>query len=177
MAPTTDVMEMMRPERCFIIGRTQARARRKAAVRSVSTTSFQASSFMRITSVSRVMPALLTRTSMRPNSATVSATALAEASPSQTLSTMPRPLPSSSAMRAVMRSAPASLVAVPTTVAPAFTKASRMAAPMPRLVPVTSATRPSSALAENVVICLSPNFSSAFRAPRRARRRRRCCGR
>jgi [acyl-carrier-protein] S-malonyltransferase len=51
---------MMRPWRCFIIGRSTARLQRNTAFRLVSSTASQSASFMRMARVSRVMPALLT---------------------------------------------------------------------------------------------------------------------
>src|SRR6218665_1659228 len=56
MEPTTLEMLMMRPKRCFIIGRMAARLTRKTAFRLVSSTASQSSSFMRMARVSRVMP-------------------------------------------------------------------------------------------------------------------------
>ena len=52
---------MMRPRRSFIMRRRHALDRRNTAVRLVAITSSQSSGFMRSSSVSRVMAALLTR--------------------------------------------------------------------------------------------------------------------
>ncbi len=57
---------MMRPKRCFIIGRIAARLSRNTALRLVSSTASQSSSFMRMASVSRVIPALFTSTCRPP---------------------------------------------------------------------------------------------------------------
>jgi len=67
--PTTDVTEMMRPKRAFIIDRAAARINRNAASRLIRMTSSNSSSFMRIRRLSRVTPALLTRMSSLPLSA------------------------------------------------------------------------------------------------------------
>ena len=66
LEPTTEVIEMMRPQRFFIIGRSTARARRKVAVRFTRRTSSHSSSFIRIKRLSRVMPALEMRMSSPP---------------------------------------------------------------------------------------------------------------
>ena len=54
----------MRPQRFFIMPRSTARDRRKAAVRLTAITWSHSSSFMRMKRLSRVMPALLTRMSI-----------------------------------------------------------------------------------------------------------------
>ena len=64
--PTTEVMLTMWPARCRSIGRKAAWMHRKTPVRLVARTLSQSSGFMRSTSVSRVMPALLTRMSSLP---------------------------------------------------------------------------------------------------------------
>ena len=57
---------MIRPARCFIIGRSTACAQANAAVRFVARTASQSAGFIRTMSWSRAMPALLTRMSIRP---------------------------------------------------------------------------------------------------------------
>ncbi len=106
----------MRPPRAFIMPRSTPRDSRKTADRFVSTTAFQSSSFIRIASVSCVMPALLTRMSRRPDALWIDAMAASQAAASLTSSTMPRPPLAASA--SPIAAAPASDVAVPTTVAP-----------------------------------------------------------
>ena len=56
----------MRPPRCFSIGCSAAWHSVKVAVRLVASTASQSSRFIRSSSWSRVMPALLTRMSIRP---------------------------------------------------------------------------------------------------------------
>src|SRR5262249_42439638 len=97
-------------------------------------------SFMRIRSWSRVMPALFTRIVMTPNSFATSSISASTAPGSVTLSR--RPTPPCTASAAPIASAPASDVAVPTTFAPSAARRFAIAAPMPRLAPVTSATSP-----------------------------------
>ena len=65
ITPEIDVMLTIRPARWRSIGRSTALVTRKADLRLVSSTASQSSSDMRMISVSRVIPALLTRTSMR----------------------------------------------------------------------------------------------------------------
>src|SRR2546427_4785403 len=61
-------MLMMRPLRAFIMPRMTALLVRNTLVRLVSMIDAQSSSFMRISRLSRVMPALLTRIEIGPNS-------------------------------------------------------------------------------------------------------------
>src|SRR5690606_14347415 len=100
----------------------------------------QSSSFIRISRLSRVMPALLTRMVTGPNSLPMASTRASTPAPSVTPRTRPAPPPA--ARRAPTAAAPASLGAVPTTVAPCAANSSAMAAPIPRLAPVTSAISP-----------------------------------
>jgi len=69
VTPTTEVTEMIRPKRAFIIGLAAARISRNAASRLIRMTSSNSSSFMRIKRLSRVTPALLMRISSFPPSA------------------------------------------------------------------------------------------------------------
>ena len=75
---------MIRPPCCFNIGRIAACDSRKVAVRLVASTASQSSRFMRRSSWSRVMPALLTRMSRRPNLSTMAAGSRSSATPSVT---------------------------------------------------------------------------------------------
>src|SRR3546814_20449206 len=61
VTPITEAMLTMRPRRAFIIPRITALQLRKTLVRLVSRIACQSSSFIRISRLSRVMPALLTR--------------------------------------------------------------------------------------------------------------------
>src|SRR6185437_15985719 len=100
------------------------------------------SSFMRISNWSRVMPALLTRIERPPRSFTIVSINPSTAAPSVTFNT--RPSPPCADSRCVMACAPASEVAVPITFAPCAASSSAIAAPMPRVAPVTSAISPCS---------------------------------
>ena len=134
----------MRPARDFIMPRSTARESTKALFRLVDWMSSHSSSFMRMSRLSRVTPALFTRIETGPTCAATLSTSAAQAAESRTSSTRPVPCPPASAIAFVMRSAPASVVAVPTTFAPAFARAIAIASPMPREAPVTSATCPCS---------------------------------
>ena len=112
---------------------------------------------MRISSWSRVMPALLTRIETGANSLAIASTSASTAAPSQTSST--RPWPPSAARRSPIAAAPFSLVAVPMTVAPRRARVSAMAAPMPRLAPVTRAISPASGREEASVMEGAPEGS------------------
>src|SRR5579885_975028 len=86
------------------------------------------------------MPALLTRIDTAPNSLAIASISASTAAASVTSRT--RPTPPCAASRSPIAAAPASLVAVPITFAPARARVSAIAAPMPRLAPVTRATSP-----------------------------------
>ena len=75
-------MLMIRPRRLFIIGRAAARVNRNVPRRLMLITASHCSSFMRTMTLSRVMPALLTRMSSVPHSLTTSSTT----SPTRSLS-------------------------------------------------------------------------------------------
>src|SRR5262245_60310435 len=132
-------MLMMRPARRLIMARTAARARRKPALRFMSSTACQSSSFIRMASMSRVMPALLTRMSILPVAVSAAAHSLSASATSPRLLTMtcvrsPRDFASSSSA--------AARVPVNTTTAPCACSARAMAPPMPPDAPVTSAALP-----------------------------------
>src|SRR5690606_6459970 len=117
------------------------------------------------------MPALLTRMLIAPCSAAMASTRVSTAALSQTSST--RPLPPWSASRAAMACAPPSLVAVPFTVAPLAARRSAIAAPIPRLAPVTRATSPfSNVFMELPRLCGTnrsrPGFTRRIEVGRRA---------
>src|SRR5690242_418730 len=86
------------------------------------------------------MPALLTRIETPPCSFAISSMSASIAAPSVTLSA--RPSPPCGARRSPIARAPDSVVAVPMTFAPSAASSSAIAAPMPRLAPVTSAVSP-----------------------------------
>src|SRR6202050_2424982 len=134
-----DVTLMMRPRRSLSLLLIYALQRRNTPVRSVEITCSQSSAFMRRSSMSRVMAALLMRIVGRALVASRSAASASIEAASPTFRTAPRPCTPASETAALISAAPASLVAVPTTRAPAFASASAMARPMPREAPVTRA--------------------------------------
>src|SRR5690606_3259423 len=102
---------------------------------------------MRMSRLSRVMPALLTRIETGPNSFAIASTSASTDAASVTSSL--RPCPPAACSRSPIAAAPPSEVAVPTTVAPSAASSSAIAAPIPRLAPVTSATSPCNTLSIN----------------------------
>src|SRR5690606_32212343 len=95
---------------------------------------------MRISRPSRVMPALLTRIDSGPISLPIASISASTWPGTDTSST--RPWPPCADSRSPIAAAPDSEVAVPITVAPCAASVSAIAAPMPRLAPVTSAISP-----------------------------------
>ena len=87
-----------------------------------------------------MIPALLTRMSIAPNSSLMLFSVAAIESTSVTFRARPLPF---SPRYSLIAAAPPSDVAVPITLAPRSTKSSAIARPIPRLAPVTSATLPS----------------------------------
>ena len=134
----------MRPHRALVMPRTHALLSRYKAVRLVSITACHSSSFIRMMMLSWVIPALLTSTNGSPRSALMSANKASMLVASVTLSTRPRPSRDNRASLIV--SAPCSEVAVPTTINPASASTPAIAAPIPRLAPVTKATLRDSSL-------------------------------
>src|ERR1700730_4497865 len=120
--------------------RTHALHRRNTPVRLVAMTASQSSGFMRTSSVSRVMAALLTRIVGSSPALSSSPTSASTEAAFPASSTAPRPLHPCDASAALKRAAPSALVDVPITRAPAPPRVSAMAWPMPREAPVTSAT-------------------------------------
>jgi hypothetical protein len=120
--------------------RTAARHSRKVAVRLTSITACQSSSDIRITSPSRVMPALFTRMSTDPIAAAARLTSASTSAASDRLqgSTWARP---PRLRRQRLQAAQPGCPTGPTT-APAPCKARAIAAPMPPEAPVTSAVLP-----------------------------------
>ena len=132
---------MMRPLRCLIIGLSTACTLVNAAVRFVWMTASQSSRFIRSISVSRVMPALFTRMSMRPLPAMMAATAASTPAASVTSSPIDSADPPASRIASAVPLA-FSPRAAATTCAPAAARRVATARPMPRDAPVTRATRP-----------------------------------
>src|SRR5881296_801216 len=121
MAPAVDAMLITRPPLCCrIMSFVAARVTRNAPRRLTSMTRSQSSSFMRTRRPSRMTPALLTRMSTPPRTAP--------------------PRASSSLAERWSRSASRPET---TTAAPSSASNVAIARPMPRLPPVTIATRPS----------------------------------
>ena len=81
---------MMRPRRSRIMPLLARRAQRKAPVRLTSMTSSNSSSVIRMSSWSRVTPALATSTSTGPCAASISANAASTLAVSRTSPTTPR---------------------------------------------------------------------------------------
>ena len=115
---------------------------RKTEPRFVPMTASQSSGFIRRSSVSRVMPALLTRMVTAPSRDSISETAASQAAPSATSRAMPRPFAPADFSESSIAAMPVGPVAVPMTVAPCAASAIAIARPMPRDAPVTSATSP-----------------------------------
>jgi hypothetical protein len=132
---------------------------RNTAFRLVSSTASQSSSFMRMASWSRVMPALLTSTCSAPCSLTMASIRPSAAAASLTSSAAPRQ-PACAARAALILPAPSSVVAVPMTFMPRAASACAIAAPMPREAPVTRATWPAMTVSD-----IRFPSSSLFRPP------------
>src|SRR2546425_1001282 len=132
----------MRPLRCFSIGRRAAWVQRKTPVRFVARTCCQSSSFMRRTRLSRVMPALFTRWSIRPWAFTTSSKAASTEARSATSIARASALPPAAVISATASARRARSRAVRTTVAPSAANALAIARPMPRDAPVTNETLP-----------------------------------
>ena len=104
--PTTELTLTTRPKRCFIMVRAAVLQHRKAPFKLVARTASKSSSFIRITRSSRVMPALLTRMSMRPNSFTTPSSRAFTAAASVTSARTPRAgLPRAAQAASVSRAA------------------------------------------------------------------------
>ena len=107
---------MIRPLRAFIMGRITTCESLNTELKLVEITSDHSSPFIRIAKLSLVIPALLTKISMRPNSLTMPSMMLSHAASSVTFKTLAEP--PCGFKRAAIAWAPASVVAVPITVAP-----------------------------------------------------------
>src|SRR5262249_40574432 len=138
-----EVMLMITPWRCFIIARVTARVSAKAPRRLASSWRSQSWSLIRITRPSIAIPALFTRTSIRPWSAITFSTAWLAAELSATSNRIALPLAPAPATSCSVSSAAAWLDAYPMTpAAPRSRTAGARARPMPREPPVISATLP-----------------------------------
>ena len=140
----TEATLIIFPLPCSTITRPAAWESRKTAFKFTCITSSQSRSLNSRTGVRRMMPALLTRISRPPNSATTRATnsfrSLACASSKLTLSERKR-RPRARTRVAVFSSEP---LPNPAISAPASAKATAIACPKPRPAPVTRATLSSS---------------------------------
>src|SRR6202142_4401389 len=132
-------MLTMRPWCSLSMRRRHALVSRNTAERLTFRVCSQSSLFMRRISASRAMPALLTRIVGSPSAAASAATSESVDAGSPAFQTAPRPRTSASRKASLIRAAPSSEVAVPTTKAPAPASRSAIARPIPREAPVTSA--------------------------------------
>src|SRR5690554_1402930 len=131
---------MIRPCRAFIIGLAAARARRNADSRLTFSTSDQSSSDIRMTSPSRVIPALFTNMSSLPSFSTTVGTSASTCSASErSHGTTICPSPFSSGINSISARF---LVPDSATFAPRSANALAMAEPIPPDAPVTSAVFP-----------------------------------
>ena len=132
---------MMRPQRCFIMAGSTCWHAKKAACRLICRTRSQSSRFMRTARPSRVTPALLTSTSMRPNrSSTLPKPSRIESNDSRFIFTA-RTCP----LQARIFSTNSSFFSISgeagTISKPARHNVKAISRPIPRLAPVTTATR------------------------------------
>src|SRR6267143_3327221 len=137
--PTIEATLMMRPDFCLMRCGTTARVVRKTPRRLMSRTRSNSSSVRSCRGAGfGPTPALLTRTSMRPNFSSVWSTRFLAESALRTSCLMPRlPLPSFLALSF----ASSSRMSASTTQAPWSATASAMPSPMPRAPPVMMTTR------------------------------------
>src|SRR3990170_5025761 len=143
-------MLTIRPPRCRIICRDTALVTRKVPFRFVRTTVSKSSSERRMRRLSRVTPALFTRTSIRPCSEITAWTAASTRGASPTSKGDRTPLPPALSIPASTSRAAASLLAkFRTTTAPSEANLSATARPIPRDAPVTSATFPARRIVRN----------------------------
>src|SRR5690242_9983926 len=157
-------MVMMRPKRRRIMPRMTARDRRKAPVRLISSTFSQSSSFRRSASMSRVMPALLTRMSTLPIAASDSFTRRSRSAASSILAVMTW---ARSPISAFSASSASARVPESTTAAPWRCSPLAMAPPMPPEAPVTSAALP---VRSNMELSRSGGLEEGFGVGRRVHR-------
>src|SRR3989442_944645 len=144
MAPAVDAMLITRPPLfCRIMSFVAARVMRNAPRRLTSMTRSQSSSFMRTRRPSRMTPALLTRMSTRPNRCLAASTNRSASSRITASATTPRTAPPRASSSLAERWSRSASRPETTTAAPSSASNVAIARPMPRLPPVTIATRPS----------------------------------
>src|SRR6266508_3831198 len=135
------ILMILPPARAIMTGAT-ARARRNMEVRFVASTRSHSSSVTSTVFFSSVMPALLTRMSTGPSVVPTSRTAASISAARVTSSRKPPARLPGRRISSAVFSAWSIERAQQATSAPAAPSASAMARPIPRLAPVTSATRP-----------------------------------
>ncbi len=163
MSPMIDDTMMMRPKRCLTISRAASRASRNPAVRSVSMTDCHSSSLVSSSGLRMMVPALLTRMSMRSSPAMDLFTAAASAtSKGRMRATVPASRSVAARDSSVAGSRP-----LRTSSAPAPASAWAIAQPRPREAPVTSAIFPAT-LKSGPVAIIRPPDPLRSRVPRRS---------
>src|SRR5581483_918250 len=139
---------------------------RCAPVRLVASTSSQSARFMRMTSVSRVMPALLTRISILPNRAIAAFVADLMSSSLATSILKAAAFPPAPVISPTTAASLSWLRAASATAAPASASASAQERPMPCEAPVTSATCPSRLVVGSGMIAGTRDYSGKGRVTR-----------
>ena len=141
--PTTDEMFTIRPEPRSSMCSRAGLDMKNAPDRFTWMTLFQSSSLILRTGRSAVMPALLTRMSRRPCCSMTSWTERRQSSGEETLPWWIEPLVPASSISLQKVSAFSRLPAYPAaTTAPCDARLRQIARPIPRVPPVTKATRP-----------------------------------
>ena len=133
---------MILPLRLLIIKRESARVKRNVPLRLILRTASQSSSSICISSLSRVMPALLTRMSTKPHFAITASTVAATAAGSATLQMYASASPPAERMNSTVSLSFVSLVPIQATPAPLAARVMAIARPRPRVAPVTRAFCP-----------------------------------
>src|SRR6185436_12844826 len=139
--PAMEAMLMIRPDCRFNISRPAACAKRNAPVKLMSTTFCHLSSGMSSGSAAQVTPALLTRMSIRPNTAMVLSTTACTSAALATSQRVPSTVNPRARIAATVGVSHSSRRAQSISDAPASATPSAISWPMPRDPPVTIATR------------------------------------
>src|SRR5574337_468000 len=139
MAPTMDAMLMMVPPRCLLIYLSAALAHRNEPFKLMPSTKSQSSSFIRRISPSRVMPALFTRMSIRPNFPTTSSIMAETSAEAATFALIASDFLPFASMSAAVFWAASRFTSQMAVSAPSAASASAISLPMPCAAPVTSA--------------------------------------
>src|SRR6185503_11853194 len=139
--PAMEAMLMIRPDCRFNISRPAACAKRNAPVKLMSTTFCHLSSGMSSGSAAQVTPALLTRMSIRPNTAMVLSTTACTSAALATSQRVPSTVNPRARIAATVGVSHSSRRAQSISDAPASARPSAISWPMPRDPPVTIATR------------------------------------